>query len=175
MKKMYWIFVAVAVVIVIGVFVAIKVNSGQNKTDGNIILESSYINYAWGFQYNGTVICDNGNMYSFKKMDRKEYENVCENLNDLQNYILSGDAEFVNKVTNQDLKQMKTYMESINDAEYTEVASGGNDMGAQIIYLWKQDKNERILLRETGDWNRENTNENTKALIELVEKYIKKD
>ena len=138
----------------------------------NVILESSYINYAWGFQYNGKVICDSGNIYSFSKSDMAAYVSASTDLETLNNYILSGDTKFVGRVNDKDLKTMKEYAKTI-DNNYTEASSGGNDMGANVISIWDYDKNEKTLLKETGDWNKENTSENAKKLNELIEKYMK--
>ena len=93
-------------------------------------------------------------------------------LESLNNYILSGDMKFVGRVNDKDLKTMKEYAKTI-DNNYTEAVSGGNDMGANVIYIWDYDKNEKTLLKETGDWNKENTSENAKKLNELIEKYMK--
>ena len=81
-------------------------------------------------------------------------------------------SKFVGRVNDKDLKTMKEYAKTI-DNNYTEAAFGGNDMGANVIYIWDYDKNEKILLKETGDWNKENTSENAKKLNELIEKYMK--
>ena len=67
---------------------------------------------------------------------------------------------------------MKEYAKAI-DNNYTEATSGGHDMGANVTSIWNYDKNEKILLKETGDWNKENTSENSEKLNELIEKYMK--
>ena len=172
MKKFYWILITIIVTLVL-VYVSFYyfISKSEVSTE-TIFLESSSINYAWGFQYNGKVICDSGNIYSFSKSDKAAYASASTDLETLNNYILSGDTKFVGRVNDKDLKTMKEYAKTI-DNNYTEATSGGNDMGANVISIWDYDKNEKILLKETGDWNKENTSENAKKLNELIEKYMK--
>lgn len=66
MKKIYWICITILIIVIVGILMSISINSYESGRD-NIIIENSYINYAWGFQYNGTVICDNGDIYRFEK------------------------------------------------------------------------------------------------------------
>lgn len=172
MKKFYWILITIIVTLVL-VYVSFYyfISKSEVSTE-TIFLESSYINYAWVFQYNGKVICDSGNIYSFSKSDRAAYVSASTDLETLNNYILSGDTKFVGRVNDKDLKTMKEYAKTI-DNNYTEASSGGNDMGANVISIWDYDKNEKTLLKETGDWNKENTSENSEKLNELIEKYMK--
>ena len=172
MKKVFWILVTIMVVLVLVYVSFYHFISKSDVSTETIILESSYINYAWGFQYNGKVICDSGNIYSFSKSDRAAYVSASTDLETLNNYILSGDTKFVGRVNDKDLKTMKEYAKTI-DNNYTEAVSGGNDMGANVISIWDYDKNEKTLLKETGDWNKENTSENAKKLNEPIEKYMK--
>ena len=172
MKKFYWILITIIVTLVLVYVSFYHFISKSNVSIETILLESSYINYAWGFQYNGKVICDSGNIYSFSKSDRAVYTTASTELETLNNYILSGDAKFVGRVNDKDLQAMKEYTKTI-DNNYTEAASGGNDMGANVTSIWNYDKNEKILLQETGDWNKENTSENAEKLNELIEKYMK--
>ena len=172
MKKFYWILITIIVTLVLVYVSFYYFISKSDVSTETIILASSYINYAWGFQYNGKAICDSGNIYSFSKSDRAAYVSASTDLETLNNYILSGDTKFVGRVNDKDLKTMKEYAKTI-DNNYTEAASGGNDMGANVISIWDYDKNEKTLLKETGDWNKENTSENAKKLNELIEKYMK--
>ena len=172
MKKVCWILIAILCIALILGYIFYKFQLKQNSSFEIVFLESSYINYAWGFQYNGKVICDSGNIYSFSKSDRAAYVSAFTDLETLNNYILSGDMKFVGRVNDKDLKTMKEYAKTI-DNNYTEASSGGNDMGANVISIWDYDKNEKTLLKETGDWNKENTSENVKKLNELIEKYMK--
>lgn len=172
MKRVYWIILTIMVVLILVYVSFCHFISKSDVSTETIILESSYINYAWGFQYNGKVICNSGNIYSSSKSDRAAYASASADLETLNNYILSGDTKFVGRVNDKDLQAMKEYTKTIAN-NYTEAASGGNDMGANVISIWDYDKNEKILLKETGDWNKENTSENAKKLNELIEKYMK--
>ena len=91
-------------------------------------------------------------------------------MDDLRDYILDDSAKLIGKVTKSELKKIKEYMKNVNNTNYTETISGGNDMGSNIISVWNYDENEKIILKETGDWNKENTDENAKKIIDLVVK-----
>lgn len=172
MKKFWGFLIGIIVVLTLAIIYFYEFTSTPDILIEKVILESSYINYAWGFQYNGKVICDSGNIYSFSKSDKAAYASASTDLETLNNYILSGDTKFVGRVNDKDLKTMKEYAKTI-DNNYTEAASGGNDMGANVISIWDYDKNEKTLLKETGDWNKENTSKNAEKLNELIEKYMK--
>lgn len=172
MKKFWGFLIGIIVVLTLAIIYFYEFTSTPDILIEKVILENSYINYAWVFQYNGKVICDSGNIYSFSKSDRAAYVSASTDLETLNNYILSGDTKFVGRVNDKDLKTIKEYAKTI-DNNYTEASSGGNDMGANVISIWDYDKNEKTLLKETGDWNKENTSENVKKLNELIEKYMK--
>ena len=104
MKKFYWILITIIVTLVLVYVSFYYFISKSDVSTETIILESSYINYAWGFQYNGKVICDSGNIYSFSKSDRAAYVSASTDLETLNNYILSGDMKFVGRVNDKDLK-----------------------------------------------------------------------
>ena len=60
-----------------------------------IIVEDSYINWAGGFSYEGTVICDDGSIYKFSMNDKKDkYEKSYEDLKKLNIAILNNKTKY---------------------------------------------------------------------------------
>ena len=113
MKKFLGFLVGIIVVLTLVIIYFYKFTSTPDILIEKVILENSYINYAWGFQYNGKVICDSGNIYSFSKSDKAVYASASAYLETLNNYILSGDAKFIGRINDKDLKAIKEYAKTI--------------------------------------------------------------
>lgn len=125
--------------------------------DYGVLVEKSYANYAWGKVYNGTVICNNGEIYEFDgeldKVDVLKSQNT---------------KKKIKTVSESDLRLIKEYITSIE--EKYEEKSVGCDMGSSSISIYSNDK--RIVLSETGDWERNNTSKYTRELLQIISKYL---
>lgn len=125
--------------------------------DYGVLVEKSYANYAWGKVYKGTVICNNGKIYEFDgeldKVDVLKSENT---------------KKKIKTVSESDLRLIKEYITSIE--EIYEERSVGCDMGSSSISVYSNDI--RIVLSETGDWERNNTSKYTRELLQIIGKYL---
>lgn len=156
MKKLYWILIVVALISIFGVtFFLTNLKEDEmaemSYSKEDIIAEMSYTNYAWVYSYYGKLIYGDGSIYSFSDSHKNK--------------------ELIGNVSESDLKEMKKYSKAIDDKKIVG-SSSACDMGAWCIYVWNDKK--KILLKETGDWDRENKNPNAKKLINIIEKYDKK-
>lgn len=165
-KKTIMIVIIIILLVLITLLVLKKVNDNAeiDTTDNAVLIESSYVNYAWGYQYYGVVICNNGQIYEFEVDDKKADINR-------DNLVESKYAKKkLKNVSKSDLSLMKEYISQIED-NYTEQQSA-MDAGSNSISVYKGDENKKIILKETGDYNRKNTSTQTDALLKLIEKYI---
>lgn len=127
------------------------------REDYGVLVEKSYANYAWGQVYNGTVICNNGEIYEFDgrldKVDVLRSENI---------------KKKIKTVSEGDLRLIKEYITRIE--EIYEERHVGYDMGSFFISIYSNDK--EIVLRQTGDWEIINTSKYTGELLQIINKYL---
>lgn len=151
-----------------------------HKTDAkvertsDILIEDSYQNFAWGFQYNGVAICADGSIYSFD-MESKVYpQRPPENLKEYSEYILKNARLENARVSDKDLGKMLNYIPQIDPKRQTEPKSGGNDMGLHSIVIYDYVNDSKISLKTKGDWSSKNTSLHAIGLVRLTEKYTNK-
>ncbi len=141
-----------------------KNNTDIDLSDYNVLVESSYINYAWLFTYSGTIICNNGQIYEF---------NVDDSQAAIDKYNLAQSQYAKRKektVSEADLILMKEYISQIG-TNYEERQTAV-DAGSESISVYKNDEDKKIILEESGDLSRKNTSQYTEDLLNLIKKYI---
>lgn len=167
MKKKIVIGIIIIVLIVSTIFVILKKNISQKNIseDTSILVERSFRNSAWSYTYRGTIICNNGEIYTF---DLEKDANITPNDD---NFIKSKYVQKTEKVVSpEDLQDMKLYISEIN-ANYSS-RSRGADMGSDAVYVYKNNESQKITLEAFGDVVVTNTSENSQELLSLIEKYI---
>jgi hypothetical protein len=137
-----------------------------DKIDQKILFHFSYDNYAWGHNYSGWYIDNNGDIWNLKEVNHwwNEEMNVIMKENRInfydydslnQSYEKCGDTV----ITKINLDSLCYYYKLINEAsegEYSEPINVGADMGSFIfgcLYYDKQkNKYKKIILGLDGDW-----------------------
>lgn len=166
------IIIAIIAILVIAIILFIVYKNGNIINGKQIIAEDSHINWAWGFSYSGTIICDDGSVYKFSMTDNeKEYSESYEDLKKLNKSILNNTTEYVCKISKDEINKIKEYSKNIKNENYTENYAGGTDMGQSSIIIWNYESNKRITLITSGDWEGKNSSSNVNELINLVQKY----
>ena len=155
---------------------AIAVNdgiSGIAVNDGisGILAEDSHENYAWGYQYNGIVICADGSVYYF---DRSKDSEIDDNLQSMNDYILTGARLLDICVANDDLEKMLSYISQIDPKKRGERKHTAYDAGASIVYIYDYANGAKVMLKETGDFSSKNTSPSANSLVKLITKYTGK-
>lgn len=64
-KKIRNIIIGVIFLIIILAIVMLVINI-IFKNNKRVLIESSSINFSWGFYYSGTIICEDGSIYKFE-------------------------------------------------------------------------------------------------------------
>ena len=91
MKKKYIKILIIALFTISIIILFVLLTHLNNK---KIIVEDSYINWAGGFSYEGTVICDDGSIYKFSMNDKKDkYEFSKDIKSENFQYNYSGGAD----------------------------------------------------------------------------------
>jgi hypothetical protein len=143
--------------------------SESNYDEKKIIAEKAYKNYAWGFNYNGMAMFDDGTIYKWNFSGSYVDYNVNSNSEHIQ-WIIEHGNEVDEKVSEEDLNKIKQNIETLDgtiDFENTAL-----DAGSSYIVVWNSN-DKKITLREKGDLTGENNSTNTKKLIEIIETYLK--
>lgn len=160
----------IILVIIVGLCIAVIIylnNKNKIEESDEVIIESSYSNYAWGFQYSGILICKDGTMYKFNISD----ESINDlNLEDKYKFILENSEKKYKKVKNNDIYDIIEYSKNIDYSNYSEYDSDMLDSGVDSIYVISEGKRNEIY--SFGDLNMSSNDENAKKILEIIDKYI---
>ena len=142
---------------------------------GAYVFESSYVNFAWGYQHSGFVIESSGGVYAYRHGagDRRvegqgEDEYSAEELT----AKYSPGRTFVTRVPLDELVAMQALIEPASKGPYSTPTSGGADRGqsSQTAFLFDADTatHRAVLLASKGDWNSENLSVEARQLREWL-------
>lgn len=127
-----------------------------------ILFARYYANWAWGFDFKGTIIDSAGNIYSFNADNaRKDTGLTQEPMTMLQIKQAFGDnLKPAGKVDETELKTMIELIKEAAEGTMSERVSKGMDMGSNVIVAFNKtdaDLYKMVLLKQTGDWHTHNT------------------
>lgn len=171
MKKKIVIIVSVIIAILVILYIVRSFPSGICIIGKKVLIEESYLNNAWSFTYDGTIICTDGTMYKFivDEKDRDRYFNI-DNLNQESKFLLRHVVEEVGKIEEKDLNRIKELLEvKINPKDVSDEYVG-SDMGSQAIYVYDY-QDDKIEIRGSGGSNIQNNGENVQEILDILKKY----
>ena len=161
--------ILVIVIIAILIFKIISANN-SNISSKKVLIEYSYKNLAWSYTYYGTVICEDGSIYSFKYDDREQEYDPNEDLEDRSKNILEHVSSEEGKMKKDDLKQLKEQLKKIEN-DTTGESGDMYDFGQSAIEYYNYETNEIIVLNSYGDYNTKNNSQNINDVLDLLNKY----
>jgi len=145
--------------------------NNQTQNNNNIIFETEYINYAWGFSYNGKMIDAEGKEYSYNPAK------------DSITYLYHADGFYTESELQIKYGHYKTYIKTISSdslnwsynlanlvstTEYSDTIRKGVDAGAltYAVYLYRTQagKYQKIILKIEGDYEFYNKSQSAVAL-----------
>jgi hypothetical protein len=158
-------------ILIIGVFGYFFFGKNKINPNAELLIINSYSNYAWGFQFHGTAIFDDGSILTWNnvKESNSKIEYDIGTTEGLKQYILNEGKLKIRKVSNNKLEKIKENIEKLEDK--IEIEMPGADQGTTSIYVINAN-NEKITLKYMGDWNGENQTVESKEILEIVEKYF---
>jgi len=158
-------------ILIIGVFGYFFFGKNEINPNAELLVVSSYSNYAWGFQFYGTAIFDDGSILTWnnEKDSKSKVKYNLETNEGLKEYILNEGKLKSIKVSNNKLEKMKENIEKLEDK--IEIEMPGADQGTTSIYVINPD-NDKITLKYTGDWNGENQTVESKEILKIVERFF---
>ena len=143
----------------------------SNEKEVKILVERSYINNAWGFQYYGKVICTDGNIYEFEFDEYLNDYYSKDSLDKINKIIMENAKKTGETVSKKDLKNIEKNISKLKDKmEYSDEQAW--DMGEFATKTWNYEKDERLVLKEFGDATGENTTQTAKDILDIVDKYF---
>lgn len=161
-----------AFVAFISVILALSFNRKRNKNDEiNFMILNTYSNYAWGIQFNGTVIYDDGTIYTWNETNQNKIDKYnIGTTKGLKEFIKKEAKQTKGIVNKSDLNNLKKYISTLEDD--IKISYPGADQGTNTISVITENDIE-IVLKKSGDASGENKTYESQAILELIEKYIK--
>ena len=172
MKKRLWIIIIIAFIAILCTCALILSRKNKDISELRVIAEKSYINYAWGFQYKGEAILNDGTIVKWSYLgSRIDSHFLQKEMIEQSNWIINNSDIKIEKVSNKDLKDLNKYINKIqNQFEYE--SSQGADLGANCVKIYNYEEGEIFELSQTGDWVGNNNSEDAKKCLQLIEKYL---
>ena len=168
MKKR--LIIILLIILVVAVMAVSFIVSRNNKdiSELKVIAEKSYINYAWGVQYEGEAILSDGTIVKWSNYDTYP---LLQEMTEKSNWIINNSDIKIEKVSNKDLKELNQYISKIKD-EFKYEGSQGADMGSNCVKIYNYEEETILKLSEQGDNVGKNNSEEAKRCLDLIEKYL---
>ncbi len=152
------------------------VNNSSSANESFWKFEYEYTNEAWGYVLKGTVIDANGDIYFYDYAGSNDRFEPADP--DYLTYMELSDKfshlpQFFRNISSDVVMRMDSLVANSAMGGLSDPVSIGNDMGTYrwnyYFYDANREKYHRILLKEWGDWERENTSPAAQAVLEWLE------
>lgn len=139
-----------------------KKNTAINEKQA-ILFQVDYVNYAWGYQHNGIIIDNEGNVLSYKNPQEWNFQDEELNITDRQvhdnmSYCLNTGE----KIPGEELKKYSGYIKNISSSKVTAPKNVAADAGSMefICYRYSEQSGtyKGTLIKKEGDFTCENLN-----------------
>jgi hypothetical protein len=139
-----------------------KKNSGINEKQA-ILFQVDYVNYAWGYQHNGIIIDNEGNVLSYKNPQNWNFQDAELSITDSQ--VRDNMSSCVNsgkRVPIDELKKFSGYIRNIASSKVTAPKNVAADAGSLEFICYQYSEQSGIykgtLIKKEGDFTCENLN-----------------
>lgn len=146
----------------------------QEETS-TLIFQTEYTNYAWGYNHNGWMLGNSGEVKRFQKKAAWVFP-------DAQGYISEADMQknlaacdsVIAKVSTADFSTYASKALTCADGPLSKAENKMADAGAHVycFYLFEADQKRyrRVLLDMTGDWAQQNLAANTGVVVDFLKR-----
>lgn len=151
--------------------------SAEKLGKQKFLFETSYTNFAWGYQHRGTYIDNQGNVYEFaykpgdKHWQPQQPDSLTER--ELEEQYSHG-RKLIRTIERKELLEKYRLIEKAAKGEFSKRVSRGADMGAYVSSCYLYDEHtgryRRVELRVTGDWSYENLSPAAGELADWLER-----
>jgi hypothetical protein len=149
----------------------------EDSYTDKLIFQSEYTNYAWGYNHNGWMLDNTGQVKRFQKSAKWVFPDSLGYVSafDMQKNMAACDS-LMAKVTTSDYTNYARKAYSCINGPMTKPKNTMADAGEHIyaFYVYEPGRNryKRVILNMTGDWSQENLAPNAKEVVEWM-KLIK--
>jgi hypothetical protein len=128
-----------------------------------ILFQIEYINYAWGYQHNGIIIDNEGNVLIYKNPQNWNFPDKDFNLTESQVRENLRNCEYSSKrIPNDELQKYANHIKNISSSKVTALKNVAADAGCleYICYQFseKTGNYKGYLIKKEGDFTCENLN-----------------
>ena len=140
---------------------------------GNLIFQSEYINYAWGYSHGGWMMDTSGQVKRFQKSAKWVFPDSLGYVSssDMQKNLAACDS-VLEQISAKDLTLYSGKAFTCVDGTMTKpqmtMADAGENIFAIYVYETAKNRYKRIILKETGDWSQENLAPNAAAVVDWM-------
>jgi hypothetical protein len=139
-----------------------KKNTAINEKQA-ILFQVDYVNYAWGYQHNGIIIDNEGNILSYKNPQSWNFTDNELNITEAQ--VLENVAFCLNsgkKISSDELNKYAGYIKNISSSKVTAPKNVAADAGSLVYTCYKYSEKsgtyKGFIIKTEGDFTSENLN-----------------
>jgi hypothetical protein len=141
----------------------------------NLIFQSEYVNYAWGYNHNGWMMDRSGIVKRFQKTAAWVFPDSTGFISeaDMQKNIAACDSVIAEVGTSEFKLYADKALTCVNGTmtkPENKMADAGEHIWAFYIYDSGKNGYKRIILDMTGDWSQENLAPNSKGIVDWMKK-----
>jgi hypothetical protein len=139
-----------------------KKNTGIDEKQA-ILFQVDYVNYAWGYQHNGIIIDNEGNVLSYRNPQNWNFQDEELNISDSQvRFNMSNCVNSGKKIPEDELKKFSGYIKNISSSKVTAPKNVAADAGSLEFICYQYSAQSGIykgtLIKKEGDFTCENLN-----------------
>jgi len=150
-------------------FISCQKDHGISKKQA-ILFQLDYVNYAWGYQHNGFVIDNEGNILTYN--NPQDWNFPDNELTLFESQVEENISKCVptgRKITSDELKKYSNYIKNIASSKVTALKNAGADAGSHeyICYQFSEStrKYKGHIIKMEGDFTCENLNYYSKKVV----------
>jgi hypothetical protein len=143
---------------------------GYSNENKEILFQYEYINYAWGYQHNGFIIDNQGNVLTYSNPENWNFTDKDLTLTEEQvdqNISLCNHSG--KKISEAELRKYSGYIKNIASSQVTALKNVAADAGSGefVCYLFSESTRsyKRYLIKMEGDFTCENMNFYSKKVV----------
>ena len=183
MKKAVLFIIVICMIFITGCGFGKSGKDGQTENievNQKIVLIYLYENYSEEPQYIGFYVNNKGDKIHFdfseiaRSYKKRKYSHFYIDYDEMYQFLLeSQETDSEEFLTSEDISKCYQLLSKISDDYDIDEKSYGADRGSYCWYSVLDDgvnSPEFILLSETGDWERVNTDKNAKKIMKILEK-----
>ena len=168
-KKIRNIIISVIFLIIILAIVILLI-SIMYKNNKKVLIESYSMNFAWGFYYDGTIICEDGTIYEFECDTLPEVKDIEE----YSKVLINSTTKKCGKIPKEDLAKLKEMLSGITyQTEEVGIEIEVYDAPTSTLEFYDYNSNQKILLKqeEANIDKKINVSNNINDILEIIDEY----